>query len=181
LILLILLLDSSMACAATVRVGDPAPDFHATTFDGRQISLADFKGRVLVINLWATWCVPCRAELPLLDTYYGSQKKVGLEVIAVATEDSVPPRELKKLAAVARIPFIRNLDGPYRTLHAVPTNYIIDRSGIVRFAKAQAFTLDDLNELLVPLLREQAPRTTAPLIDPAASPPSPQDSPGAGH
>jgi peroxiredoxin len=50
------LLASAAASGRGIQVGEPAPDFHAKTFDGRQISLADYKGRVLVINLWATWC-----------------------------------------------------------------------------------------------------------------------------
>jgi cytochrome c biogenesis protein CcmG/thiol:disulfide interchange protein DsbE len=172
-------MGSSMTLARDIRVDEPAPDFRATTFDGRKISLADYKGRVLVINFWATWCVPCREELPLLDAYYAVQRKVGLEVIAVATEDSVPPSKLKELAAAVRMPFILELKGPYSTLHGVPTNYVIDRRGIVRFAKAGAFTLDSLNEVLVPLLREPAPQAPPPAEQ--ADPPTPQPSPQAPH
>ncbi len=180
LLLAIWLLGPSMAFAREIKVGEPAPDFHAVTFDGRKISLADFKGRVLIINLWATWCVPCRNELPLLDGYYALRKNVGLEVIAVATEDSVPPSKLKELAAAAHIPFIRRLRGPYSTLEGVPTNYVIDRSGIVRYAKARAFTLDDLNDLLVPLLQEPVPPSSpeeqAPPTNPPPSPLGPSPS-----
>ncbi len=64
--------------------------------------------------------------------------------------------------AAARIPFIRRMWGPYPTLEGVPTNYVIDRRGIVRYAKARAFTLDDLNEILVPLLQEPAPEGAPP-------------------
>ncbi len=169
------LLSSSIAFGRSVKVGEPAPDFHATTFDGRELSLADFKGRVLLINLWATWCAPCREELPLLDAYYVLAKKHGLEVIAVATEHSVPASDLKELAAAAHIPFIRRLKGPYDILKGVPTNYVIDRNGIVRYAKAKAFTLDDLNELLVPLLQEPPPKVSSPPDQPdppSGSPPS---------
>jgi cytochrome c biogenesis protein CcmG, thiol:disulfide interchange protein DsbE len=162
LLLPIWLLVSSAPCARDITVGEPAPDFHATTFDGRKISLADFRGHVLVINLWATWCAPCRKELPLLDAYYVLQQKIGLEVIAVATEDSVAPSKLKDLAAAVHMPFIRRLKGPYSTLGAVPTNYVIDREGIVRFAQARALTLDDLNGLLVPLLQQSPPQGSSP-------------------
>jgi cytochrome c biogenesis protein CcmG, thiol:disulfide interchange protein DsbE len=161
-LLVIGLVGSSITFARDIRINEPAPDFHATTFDGSKISLADYRGRVLVINFWATWCVPCRKELPLLDAYYALQKKVGLEVIAIATEDSVPQSKLKELAAVLHIPLIRRMRGPYSILDGVPTNYVIDRSGIVRYAKAAAFTLDDLNDLLVPLLREPMPQAPAP-------------------
>ena len=70
LLLTIALAASSLGFARDIKVGEQAPDFYATTFDGRKISLADYKGRVLIINLWATWCIPCREELPLLDAYY---------------------------------------------------------------------------------------------------------------
>jgi cytochrome c biogenesis protein CcmG, thiol:disulfide interchange protein DsbE len=155
---MIVLAHLSTALASDVIVGSPAPDFHATTFDGRKISLADYHGQVLVINFWATWCGPCRRELPLLDGYYRVQKHAGLEVIAVATEDSVSPSQLKPLAAAAAIPFIRRLSGPYKILNGVPTNIVIDRNGIVRYAQARAFSLDDLNSILVPLLREPPAR-----------------------
>jgi thiol-disulfide isomerase/thioredoxin len=158
-----LLACSTMAAQADdVIVGKPAPDFHATTFDGRKISLADYQGRVLIINFWATWCGPCRRELPLLDRYYQLQQHAGLEVIAVATEDSVSPSQLKPLAALVSIPFIRRMNGPYRVLKGVPTNIVIDRRGIVRYAQAGGFSLDDLNSLLVPLLREQPGATVDP-------------------
>lgn len=162
-LLVIWLVGSSITFARDIMIDEPAPDFHATTFDGRRISLADYKGRVLVINFWATWCVPCRKELPLLDAYYAVQKKVGLEVIAIATEDSVPPSKLAALAEAVHIPFIRRMRGPYSPIHnGVPTNYVIDRSGIVRYAKAAAFTLDDLNDVLVPLLQEPGPQAPPP-------------------
>jgi cytochrome c biogenesis protein CcmG, thiol:disulfide interchange protein DsbE len=142
------------AQASGVVVGQPAPDFHATTYGGHNISLADYHGRVLVINFWATWCGPCRKELPLLDGYYKVQKPAGLEVIAVATEDSLAPYQLKPLAAAVTIPFVHKIHGPYEVLKGVPTNIVIDRRGIVRYAEAGAFSLDDLNKILVPLLAE---------------------------
>jgi thiol-disulfide isomerase/thioredoxin len=76
----------------------------------------------LILNFWATWCAPCKEELPLLDTYFRIDEKAGLRVLAV------------------------------------PTNFIIDRNGVLRYAKAGALTLDDLNTLLVPLLREPEPQ-----------------------
>jgi len=135
-------------------VGEPAPDFEVTTFDGRKLHLADFEDQVLVINFWATWCNPCKKELPL-DTYFAIQEKHGLRVVAVTTEDSAPLNSLKPLAATVHFPMARSMRGPYHVMKGVPTNYIIDRHGILRYAKAGAFSLDALNEILVPLLREQ--------------------------
>ena len=142
------------------QVGDVAPDFTVTLLDGSQLSLADLQGQVVVINYWATWCGPCKAELPLLDAFYDFQRAHGLRVFAVTTEDSLPLSKLKPLAAVLRLDMVRKFKGSYGILGAVPTNYVIDRAGVIRYAKAGAFSIDDLNELLVPLLGEARPEQT---------------------
>lgn len=143
---------------ANVIEGKPAPDFRATQFDGTKVTLSSFKGDVLVINIWATWCAPCRKELPLLDAYYRLNEKHGMRVLAVTTEDSLPPTQLKKLQNAIGIPLARHFRGPYQPVDgAVPSNFVIDRKGVVRFAKAGAFDLDELNAVLIPLLREPRP------------------------
>ncbi|EIZ79983.1 putative thiol:disulfide interchange protein [Novosphingobium sp. Rr 2-17] len=139
-------------------VGELAPDFELTMVDGSKVTLSQLKGQVVVLNFWATWCVPCRAELPTLDAYYDAQKQHGLKVIAITTEGSVPVGQLKKLFAAMRMPSARGIKGGYGPIGgAVPTNFVIDRAGKLRYAKAGAFDLDDLNKLLVPLLQEPAP------------------------
>jgi len=146
------------ADARTPKVGDVAPDFELTLVNGQKVSLADLRGQVVVINLWATWCVPCRAELPELDTYYKVHKSDGLRVFAVTTENSVSEKQLKDLFRVMTIEPIHKLKGPYGSIgNAVPSNFVIDRAGKVRYAKAAAFNRDTLNALLQPLLAEPAP------------------------
>jgi peroxiredoxin len=154
---------------AAPKIGQPAPDFTVTTFGGRTVKLADLKGDVIILNFWATWCGPCRAELPLLETFFRAYSKYGFQVLAVATEDSVPEDKLKPLAAKLTIPLVRRMKGPYRDLDAVPTNYIIDRAGNLAYAKAAAFDLDQLNALLIPLLKEPIPEL-APAANPTTSP-----------
>lgn len=153
---------------ALPKVGKPAPDFSARTFDGKVVQLKDLKGQVVVVNFWATWCGPCKQELPLLDLYYRLQKKAGLMVIAVTTEDSIPVEYLKPLAKGLTMPMAWKFRGNYGPIDdAVPSNFVIDRSGVVRYAEAAAFNLDRLNEVLVPLLREPAPDDA---VEPAAAP-----------
>ncbi len=127
-----------LGAARAALIGQPAPDFQVITLDGKKLALADFKGQVLVINFWATWCKPCRQELPLLDTYYQLQQHAGLRVLAVTTEDSLPLSQLKPLAAALTIPMVRRFKGAYGPLKGVPTNYVIDRDGVLRYAKAVA-------------------------------------------
>lgn len=138
-------------------VGKPAPGFELTMLDGAKVKLADMRGQVVILNYWATWCAPCKHELPLLDAYYKINKPHGLRVFAITTEDSVPLSQLKPLAKVLTIPMVRRMKGDYDILAAVPTNFVIDRAGVLRYAKAGSFDLDDLNTIVLPLLREVAP------------------------
>ena len=150
-------LMAASAAPAAVKVGERAPDFELTLIDGSKVRGSDLRGQVVVLNFWATWCGPCKIELPLLDTYYRLRKGNGLRVFAVATEDSLPVYKLKPLFAAMAIPSARRIKGSFAAMGALPTNYIIDRAGVVRYAKPGAFDLNDLNGLLVPLLRDPAP------------------------
>ena len=154
----VLLCGPIAAHGAEPRAGQIAPNAQFTTVSGEKYDLASLRGQVVVINFWATWCGPCRQELPMLDAYYRAQKQHGLVVLAATTEDSLPEYQLKKLFAAMAITPLRKLKGPYGPIRsAVPTNFVIDRSGVVRYAEPGAFSLDELNRLLVPLLNQAPP------------------------
>lgn len=152
---------SQPAVARTPKVGEIAPDFELSLVDGTKVKLSELRGQVVVLNFWATWCVPCRRELPLLDSYYKINQKHGLRVFALTTEGSLPIYQLKKLFAVMSVQPARAIKGQYDTLGGVPTNYVFDRAGRLRYAKAAAFDLDDLNREIIPLLNEPAPAPSA--------------------
>jgi peroxiredoxin len=158
------------AAWAAPKVGMPAPAFTVTTYGGQTVKLADLKGDVIILNFWATWCGPCKKELPLLESAFKAYSQYGFQVLAVATEDSLPESKLRPIAAKMRIPFVHHLQGPYRDMGALPTNYVIDRSGKLVYAKAGAFDLDSLNAIVVPLLKEAFPEDARPL---AISTPAP--------
>jgi cytochrome c biogenesis protein CcmG/thiol:disulfide interchange protein DsbE len=154
---LLLAAAAAPAMATEPRVGQPAPDFQLTLVDGSHVRLSDLRGQVVVLNFWATWCVPCRTELPTLDRYFRIVQRHGLKVFAITTEDSVPLYQLQHVFQAMAIGAVRNIHGPYQPLNGVPTNYVIDRAGRVRYAAAGAFNLDSLNRILIPLLNEPAP------------------------
>jgi cytochrome c biogenesis protein CcmG, thiol:disulfide interchange protein DsbE len=173
---LLALLYATTPMAKNLVVGDPAPDFTATTLDGKKLTLADFKGQVLIINFWATWCTPCKKELPLLNAYYVLQQVHGLRVLTVTTENSAPINLLRPVAAAVSFPMVRYLRGPYQVMTGVPTNYVIDRHGVLAYAGAGAFDLNDLNQILVPLLK-QSITDASPVLAPTESGPAEPQSP----
>ena len=161
LVPMLLMLTAQRGDARRPAVGEMAPHYTLKTFDGRTVTSEELRGKVVILNYWATWCAPCRQELPLLDTYYRVQERHGLRVFAATTEDSVPAYRLKPLFAAMRMVAVKRMGGSYADVTALPTNYVIDRSGRIRYAKAGAFTLETLNEVVVPLLKEPAPEGTS--------------------
>ena len=135
-------------------VDAPAPDFQVTTFDGRKLSLADFKGQVVVLNFWATWCGPCKRELPLLEDYHRRQHSAGLVILAVATEDSLTPFQLRPLQKLLTLQMVKRFKGDYGDIKYLPTNFVIDRKGILRYAESGGFTREGIEEVLGPLIAE---------------------------
>jgi cytochrome c biogenesis protein CcmG, thiol:disulfide interchange protein DsbE len=148
---------ASGAAASGLKVGQPAPNFELRLVNGKRVHLSDLRGQVVVLNYWATWCAPCRTELPLLNGYFvaASERHWPLRIFAVATEDSIPEYQLKHLFSVLSIsPADKIRGGPFADVDALPTNYVIDKAGVLRYAKAGAFQLDDLNAILIPLINE---------------------------
>ncbi|HEY0413155.1 MAG TPA: TlpA disulfide reductase family protein [Allosphingosinicella sp.] len=144
--------------AKDAKVGNPAPYFGLTTLDGKKASLASLRGKVVVINFWATWCAPCREEMPMMSSVHARLKDQGLVIYGVTTEDSAPPNQLTKLSEALSYPLVRRFVGyGYPILDGVPTTYVIDRKGVVRYAKATVFQGRDFVDIILPLLREPAP------------------------
>lgn len=149
------------AATKSLKVGEAAPDFELMLIDKSKVRFADLRGQVIVLNYWATWCAPCRKELPLLDAFYRKLQDKGLRVYAVTTEDSLPLYRLKPLFEAMAVPSVCAVKGPYGQYAAVPYNIVIDRGGRVRYAQAGSFDIDQLNAVLIPLLNERPPVTAA--------------------
>jgi cytochrome c biogenesis protein CcmG, thiol:disulfide interchange protein DsbE len=165
-LLAIVLVATAPALAKAPAVGDKAPNFTVRTLSGQVIKSSELAGKVVVVNFWATWCAPCREELPLLNAWAALNGKHGLVIIGVTQETSPPYRALRKVADALSMPIANFMRGDFGQIDALPTNFVIDRAGVVRYAKAGAFTIDQLNALLIPLLNEPAPAAAVPAAAP---------------
>lgn len=117
------------------KVGEKAPNASLVDLDGKALSIADFKGRALIINFWATWCPPCRAEIPALDAVYQAYRDKGVEVLGIdygEDGDTVKGflRDIKISYRIALDPYEEAADR-YRVA-ALPTSFFVDREGVIR-------------------------------------------------
>ncbi len=125
---------------------------------GKTVSLADFKGKPVVLNMWASWCVPCRAEMPELEKMYEARKSSGLVVIAVNFKESNDTAT--KFVAKNGLTFTVLLDEhgviekDYQ-LFGLPTTYFIDKSGIIQHTYMGEMTKEIINQGLKTIGVEQ--------------------------
>ena len=119
------------------RLGSPPPDFKLKTLADTLVALSTLKGRPVVINFWASWCPPCRQEMPLLIAAYREHREQGLEVLAVNLTDQEYARDIRGFVAEFAMPFPVVLDekGKVRDkygLIALPTTVFVGPDGTVR-------------------------------------------------
>jgi thiol-disulfide isomerase/thioredoxin len=115
----------------------PAPGFQLSGRGGKTIDLSQYKGQVVMINFWATWCVPCRQEMPLLEDIYKKYKPMGFTLIGVNVEPATgdPEAFLNKLPKPVTFPVAFDVDSKVSKLYKVgvmPSTIFVDRKGNVR-------------------------------------------------
>lgn len=140
-----------------IEVDQPAPGLTLFDLDGKQVSLSDFTGQVVLLNNWATWCPPCRREMPEFSAYYDKYKDAGLQVIAV--EAGQPEDEVRAFVEGQGLEFIVLLDPEYQSQdtfqqQTLPNTFVIDRQGHLRLAWIGAINLPTLEKYVTPLLEE---------------------------
>jgi peroxiredoxin len=118
-----------------LKKGGAAPGFNLPGLDGRPVDLASYRGKVVVLNFWATWCPPCVAEMPSLERLHRGLGPEGLAVVTVSTdEDEAALRSFVKQHAltlpVLRDPGGRDAASRYRTT-GYPETFVLDRSGVL--------------------------------------------------
>ena len=141
-------------CAPATRSQEettPAPDFSIKDIGGRPVTLADFKGKVLVLNFWATWCPPCRAEIPDFIEAYKSLKGQGLEILGLSF-DRLAPDKLRAWADEVGINYpvalaTTQIVEAYQPGEYIPSTIIVDGRGRIRFRNVGPLDRDTLTRL----------------------------------
>lgn len=136
--------------AADAVTPTPAPGFTLPARDGRQVSLAQFKGNVVMLNFWASWCGPCRQEMPLLESIYQKYKDLGFTLVGVNVEPDSGKANAWLKATPVNYPILYDTQSKVSQLYqvqAMPTTVIIDRKGMVRFLH-RGYLPGDENEYL---------------------------------
>lgn len=123
--------------APAPRPGFLAPDFELKTDQGETIRLSDLSGRVVIVNVWASWCPPCRAEMPDLERVQRQYRPQGLVILGVnaANQDSVPAMQSFLAQSEVTFPILLDSDGSVSRkyeVQALPSSYFIGRDGVIR-------------------------------------------------
>jgi thiol-disulfide isomerase/thioredoxin len=125
------------AAPPSPRQGFAAPDFTLETLDGSQLTLSELRGRPVMLNLWASWCLPCRVEMPAIERVYQRHREDGLVVVGlnVTAQDSEAAARAFAQEFGLTFPIVLDRDGAASAryeLMGLPSTYFIDRQGIVR-------------------------------------------------
>lgn len=120
-----------------LTVGKQAPDFQLPDLNDKEIRLSDYRGKVVFLNFWATWCKPCREEMPSMEVLYKNFEKDGLVILAVSIDRVTTKKEIPPFVKGLNLTFPVLVDSWGQTdkrykLMGVPETYIIDREGTLR-------------------------------------------------
>lgn len=160
---------SALAFASTT-VGNPAPALDVPELDGQAFDLGALHGKVVIVNFWATWCPPCREEMPALDTFYRQHHGQGLEMIGLSTDRPRDRSDVTKVMQSYSYPAAMLDDAKvndFGTPDALPMTVVVDGNGVVR-AKLTPdqtpVTEKSLSDAVLPLLPQK------PAAEPNAKP-----------
>jgi peroxiredoxin len=153
-------LRGSAAHATELRVGAPAPPANLVTLDGQRISTVDLSGQVVILTFWATWCPPCRDELPLLSSYAAEHAAAGLRVLGFSLDTPDKLNDVRQVAQSLRFPvgLLAQSSAPgYGRIWRLPVNFTIDRQGLLVDNgwkdKKPTWTPERLEQIVTPLLQ----------------------------
>jgi peroxiredoxin len=136
LIIAAFILTKQPAMSKDFGLGKKAPEFSLKDVSGAEIKLSDFKNKVVIIDFWATWCPPCRQEIPHFIGLYSQYKGQGLEIIGIALDQN-GEKTVKEFSAKNKINYTvllgnNEVSDLYGGIEAIPTTFILDKDGNIR-------------------------------------------------
>ena len=151
------------AWANALHTGAPAPVATLVTLDGERISSSELLGHVVILTFWATWCSPCREELPLLSDYLAAHGDAGLRILGFSLDSRDKRAEVRRVAQSLRFPvgLMSDSSAPgYGRIWRLPVSFTIDRRGLLVGngwkEKQPSWTRERLEQVVTPLLAEAA-------------------------
>ncbi|UOQ94728.1 redoxin domain-containing protein [Halobacillus shinanisalinarum] len=122
--------------AVGLNIGDIAPDFQLQTLEGENVKLSDYRGQRVMVNFWATWCPPCRAEMPDMEKFYQNKDVVVLAVNLTQTESNL--QQVKDFVNEFTLTFPILLDKESKVatnyeIRPIPSSFMIDSNGIIQY------------------------------------------------
>lgn len=153
--------SSSNIDISAPRKGFSAPDFTLRSSDGSSLTLSDLRGNPLIINIWASWCPPCRAEMPAMQRVYEKYRDDGFIILAVNSSFQDDPEKAQAFADELGLdfPILFDQDGNVSHLYqasALPSSYFVDRDGIIQQVVVGGPMSEALLNIRVEQLLEQA-------------------------
>jgi len=148
-----------------VVVGTDAPDFRAATLDSvpQQKSLADYRGQVVVLNVWATWCLPCRVEMPSIEKLHEAYGPKGLKIVAISIDDPGTDAQIREFVKTFGLTFQilhdpKNVISESYQVGGYPETFVVGRDGVIRkkVMEATDWNSSENRALIERLLAERA-------------------------
>jgi len=152
------LVDAGAAPQTHSLINRPAPGFTRTTLENERIDLAGLRGRVVLLNFWATWCGPCQVEMPRFVQWQEKYRAEGLSVVGVSMDDDSEPVRSFMLKRKLNYPIVmgdEKLGLAYGGVLGLPVTYLIDRQGIIRALYKGETNLDAMETAIRQLLRSR--------------------------
>ncbi|MFC5472661.1 TlpA disulfide reductase family protein [Paraherbaspirillum soli] len=149
--------------AVAMGVGQAAPGLTAKTLAGDAFNMQNELGQVVIVNFWASWCGPCREEMPAMETYYQQHKGEGLRIIAISMDDPADDHVVREVMTKYSYPAAFQRDANFKgfgRIWRMPMTFVIDRHGILRkdgSVGEPKIDLPLLDKLVTPLLKDKLP------------------------
>lgn len=121
--------------AWSLEVGQTAPAYQARSSNASLLTSAQERGKVVLVHFWATWCVPCRTEMPALERYYQKHHAEGLDILAVSMDDAQDLPKMRQMMSTYSYPAFWYQNSDFKSfgrIWRIPLTFVIDRSGILR-------------------------------------------------